>query len=175
MKIRTANFEDSEAIARVHTSSWKATYKGIISEDFLSKLSVDERRKSWEWTFNSLNKDEIIYVAENEGNEIVGFSNGGESRSKEYEYNGEIYAIYLLHSYQGKGIGRALFEAVAKSLREKQYNSIMVWVLEKNPTYYFYEHLQGRAFAKKNITIGGEEHIEVAFGWKEIIEEGGIR
>jgi ribosomal protein S18 acetylase RimI-like enzyme len=129
--IRVASPEDIEGIARVHVDSWRSTYQGIISESFLSGLTLEKRKKNWSWTFNNLNKDEKIFVAEDEGR-IVGFSNGGKNRIDDPEYDGELYAIYILKEYQGKGIGKKLVEKVAASLMEKNYKAMMVWVLESN-------------------------------------------
>jgi hypothetical protein len=72
MLVREASLEDIEGIARVHVDSWRSTYKGIISESYLSNLTLEKRKKNWLWTFNNLNKDERIFVAEVEGR-IVGY------------------------------------------------------------------------------------------------------
>lgn len=47
MNIRLASVRDIEGIARVHVESWKSTYNGIISESFLSNLTVEKRTKNW--------------------------------------------------------------------------------------------------------------------------------
>lgn len=41
--IREARSSDVEQIAEVHVASWRTTYKGIISEQFLRKLSVERK------------------------------------------------------------------------------------------------------------------------------------
>lgn len=96
MKVREASIEDADSIAIVHVDSWKTTYNGIISESYLSGLSVEKRRKSWLWTFENPNANEKIFVAEDKKGNIIGFSNGGRSRSEEFKHEGELYAIYLL-------------------------------------------------------------------------------
>ncbi|WP_310739799.1 hypothetical protein [Oceanobacillus alkalisoli] len=43
MQIRRADSKDATGIAKVHVDSWRATYKGIIPEDFLNNLSYEHR------------------------------------------------------------------------------------------------------------------------------------
>ena len=64
MNIRLASVHDIRGISRVHVESWKSTYHGIISESFLSNLTIERRIKNWERTFNNLNQDEVIYIIE---------------------------------------------------------------------------------------------------------------
>jgi len=48
--------------------------------------------------------EQTVFVSEI-NSEIIGFSNGGEERTGRYpNYNGEMYAIYILEEYQRKGI-----------------------------------------------------------------------
>lgn len=168
MVIREASLEDIEGIAKVHVDSWRSTYKGIISDAYLSRLTVEKRKKNWLWTLNNLNIHEKIFVAEDKG-EIVGFSNGGKNRTPNTEYDGELYALYILKEYQGKGLGKKLVEEVMDTLRKKNYDSMMVWVLESNPAIGFYRKLGGEEFTRKDIEIGQDVLIEVALGWKNII------
>jgi ribosomal protein S18 acetylase RimI-like enzyme len=167
MLIREAKFQDTEQIAYVHVGSWRTTYMNIISDDFLSGLSIERRKKSWEWTFNNLNKDEKIFVFEDNG-KIVGFVNGGRNRSVDYNYDSELYAIYLLEEYQGKGYGRQLFNKLVGELIERGYDSMMLWVLEANSSIRFYERLGGIVLGRKTEKIGDQELVEVAFGWNDL-------
>lgn len=167
MIIRAATLEDIEGIARVHVDSWRSTYKGIVSESYLSSLSVEKRKKSWEEILNHLSKDDRVFVSEDEGR-IVGFANGGKNRLANTEYDGELYAIYLLEEYQGKGIGNKLVQEVVNTLKANNYNSMMVWVLEANPAIGFYRKLGGEEFTREEIKIGEDAFIEVALGWKNI-------
>jgi ribosomal protein S18 acetylase RimI-like enzyme len=73
-----------------------------------------------------------------------------------------------LKEYQGKGIGKKLVEKVTNALMEKNYNAMMVWVLESNPAIGFYRKLGGEEFTRKEIKIGEDILIEVALGWKNI-------
>jgi ribosomal protein S18 acetylase RimI-like enzyme len=170
MIIRKANVKDIDAIAEVHLMSWRTTYKGIISDSYLSNLTIDGRRKNWLWTFNNLNQDETIFVAVENDGRIIGFSNSGKNRNTEYVHEGELYAIYLLEDHQGRGIGRKLFQASVNELMQSGYKSMMLWVLENNPSLRFYQSLGGRIIGKKSLSIGEDDLIELAIGWGDIRE-----
>lgn len=90
--------------------------------------------KSWLWTFENLNVDEKIFVAEDMAGNIVGFSNGGRRRNNEFEHDGELFAIYLLKDYQRIGLGKKLFNSVVESLKDNGYIKMMLWVLKDNPS-----------------------------------------
>jgi ribosomal protein S18 acetylase RimI-like enzyme len=166
--VREAGADDVEGIAEVHLMSWRTTYKGIISNSYLSNLTLERRKRNWLWTFNHLNQDETIFVAETREGRIVGFSSSGRNRNSEYPHEGEVYAIYLLKEFQRQGIGRSLFKASVNSLIQRGYQSMMLWVLENNPTLGFYQHMGGKVIGKKEITIGEDQYIELVVGWDDM-------
>jgi ribosomal protein S18 acetylase RimI-like enzyme len=168
IRIREAQIEDSAAIAKVHIDSWRTTYKGIVSDDYLSAMSYQERERKWQELFQAKDNFQFAYVAEVGNNRIVGFASGGINRNEATDYQGELYAIYILHEYQGKGIGRRLTEAIAKRLLLEGRKSMSVWVLESNPACRFYESLGGKRLYEKEINIGDTTLIEVAYGWKDV-------
>ena len=168
LRIRVAGINDVNGIAQVHVDSWRSTYKGIISEEYLSNLSIEHRERNWIWTFNNLKSDEVIFVAENDGR-IIEFY-GGKSRAQNYHYDAELYAIYVLKEFQGQGIGRELIRALLSHLRTNNYKSLMVWVLEQNPSTAFYKRIGGRSFNQQEIQIGEETLMEIAFGWSHLDE-----
>ncbi|MGM7701364.1 GNAT family N-acetyltransferase [Pseudalkalibacillus sp. Hm43] len=161
--IRKATIDDVTQIAEVHVSSWKTTYKGIVSDSFLAQLSVE--RKIEQWTQVIQQTGGFMYVAEENGR-IVGFVNGGRRRIEEIPYDGEIYAIYLLSECQGKGFGKRLFEASVDWMKSEGLNSMYVWVLEENSSKFFYEKMGGRAFKEDQLEIEGVKHTEIAYGWE---------
>ncbi|MGZ9583678.1 N-acetyltransferase family protein [Paenibacillus marinisediminis] len=170
MNIRKATHHDSEGLAMVHVNSWRTAYKGIIAGEYLSNLSIEARTKKWEWIFDHLYQDEVIYVIEEQG-QIMGFIDGGKNREVDSEYTAEIYAFYLLQEVQGMGYGKRLFHTLIKELQSKGYDSLMVWVLERNPSIHFYEKLGGQFVTKKEFKIGEELFMETALGWKDLSRE----
>lgn len=62
IRIEQAVDRDIEGIAYVHTESWKTTYRGIISDDFLNPITQERRIKQWSGVFDSLAKDDRIVV-----------------------------------------------------------------------------------------------------------------
>lgn len=168
MLIREASMKDVKGIAKVHVDSWKSTYKGIVPESYLNTLVYEEREKLWESAFADGREPECLFVAEdNEGN-IVGFASGGAERTKKYGYNGELYAIYLLESSHGQGVGTKLLQQVAYKLKELGYTDMLVWVLKDNPSVAFYQSFEPEKVDKEKITISGKELEEWAFGWKDM-------
>ena len=163
--IRKADAEDAPAIAHVHVESWKTTYAGIVSDVFLASLNKEDRALSWQEQI--LARNIFIFVAEDE-NGIFGFAAGGKIREEIDDYDAELYAIYLLQERQGQGAGRTLILTLASALRVKGFTSMLVWVLEQNPSVSFYEHLGAVQIARKVINIGGADLQELAFGWPSL-------
>ena len=165
MLIRKALPIDAKGIARVHVDSWRTTYKHIFPEDYLQSLTYESREDLW----NSVIPIGYVYVAENHDGEIVGFSSGGKERTGDYPgYDGELYAIYILQEYQGKGIGRHLVKPLVEQLTNDGMNSMTVLVLEANPAKQFYQSLGAIEIDQLQDTVAGKEVIELVYGWRDL-------
>jgi ribosomal protein S18 acetylase RimI-like enzyme len=163
--IRKAERKDAEAIAHVHVESWRSTYAEILPATFLGSIDSGARARLWQEQIAA--GTSIILVAESSGG-IVGFVSGGRSRETMEGCDAELYAIYMLCEYQGRGLGRALVCALVDSLREEGYRAMLVLVLEKNPAVSFYARLGGTQIARKPIEIGGVWLDELVFAWFDI-------
>lgn len=170
MKIRFAQPEDAAGIAQVHVDSWKTTYKGIIADAYLDKLSMEEHRTRWEKRLSQPEPGEGVLVAENERGQVCGFLDYGVDRETGRAQEAELYAVYLLQSEQRKGIGRAMFGVLLEELRKKGYRSLMVWVLEQNPAVRFYQKLGSEEIERKEIVIGEQSFTEIALHWPDIVQ-----
>ncbi|MBD8070535.1 GNAT family N-acetyltransferase [Bacillus sp. PS06] len=167
-KIRHAVLSDSEGIARVQVESWLTTYKGIVPDAYLNSLQVQDKQKVWTRILEQGFETSCAYVAVNESNEIIGFANGGKERSGKYEYDAELYAIYLLKEYQGMGIGKKLVNRLCNNLYEKGYQSMLVWFLKDNPSRKFYESMNPELVGTATIFISGVELEEQSYGWRDM-------
>lgn len=132
--------------AYVHYQSWMETYRGLIDDNYLDHTMTLERCETIARRY-----PQNLWVAK-DGERVVGFVGCG--MSQEREGMGEIYAIYLLREYQGRGIGRMLMERAFDELHDADH--IVLWVLRGNDhAIGFYEHcgfvLDGET---KAITIG---------------------
>ncbi|TGB05325.1 GNAT family N-acetyltransferase [Halobacillus salinus] len=167
-KVRVAKFEDAEKIANIHVRSWKSTYKDLLDERDVSNSNVENRIALWETVLRKPVNGQIAYVVENDEGEPVGFVSGGKERTKNYGFDGEIYAIYLLEEYQRQGYGSIMLQTFAHAMKEAGYESLLVWVLTKNPSSHFYSKLGAHPVEAEQVTIGQGTYEETAFGWKEI-------
>lgn len=164
--VRRATEEDATGIAKVHVDSWRTTYKGIVPDDFLEQMSYDTSEARWLRIARQNTPGYIMFVAEDEGGNIVGFANGGRERSGEANYHGELYAIYLLESYQRQGIGQTLFRHMIQHLTANGFGSMLIWVLADNPSCQFYESMGGIPVREQSIEIGGKRLREIGYGWR---------
>jgi hypothetical protein len=47
MRLRRARQYDARNIAEVHVRAWRGAYKGLVPDEILDGLSVEERERSW--------------------------------------------------------------------------------------------------------------------------------
>lgn len=109
MGIRVASVEDAPRIAEIHKLSCLDTYPnakhGVEIADIESAI-LDSKAKVNQWAkrIASQGGNEQIWVFESDGI-LIGFCYA----LKKEEIN-EIYSIYLLPYYTGRGIGKELME-----------------------------------------------------------------
>lgn len=131
LRIRAARVSDAEGIAKVHVYTWQSAYLGLLSDSYLQGLSVEERTANWIKNIeNPLPKSQTL-VAEING-KIVGFLGVGADREADLSNQGEVYAIYVLSSIQGRGIGVALMREGLQALKTAGLECAVLWVLEGN-------------------------------------------
>ncbi|MBT2640568.1 GNAT family N-acetyltransferase [Bacillus sp. ISL-39] len=168
MQIRKATKDDASGIARVHVRSWQETYQGIISQDYLDTLKVEDRKPLWEKSLSESANISPVFVAINPEGEIVGFASFGKERSGNFKADGELYAIYILKEYQRGKLGLRLLQAGVDDLLNQNYESILVWVLADNESRKFYESLQPQKAGEEVVKIAGREYVEVAYMWRDL-------
>ena len=132
IRIRSATVRDARAIAEVHVASWRHAYRGLLPDDSLDRLSVEEREMQRREHLEDPSSEWGTLVAEDAGR-VVGFSTYGPSRDEDAtDPTGEVPAIYLAPDVVGTGVGRELFAETIAALRAAGFTRASLWVLEGN-------------------------------------------
>ena len=139
--------------AYVHWKSWQEAYPGIVDQQYLDSLTLDKCETiAFRWTDN-------IIVAK-DGDSVIGFVAFGKYRNDELENAGEVFAVYILSQYYGKGVGYRLIQAAHSELAD--YSKIAVWVLKENTrAIRFYERCGYRFDGREEILELGSPVTEV--------------
>jgi len=166
--IRSATLGDSLGIAKVHVDTWRSTYHDIIPAAFLDRMSYEEGERRWLSRLQEAAGKVAFFVAEDEPGQVVGFVCGGYNRNEDPLYKGELYAIYILKQYHGRGIGRRLTLALVEELVVMGLDSMLLWVFATNPARTFYEALGGQVVQESSFEIEGVTLNEIAYGWLNI-------
>lgn len=171
--LRTANLDDSPALARIHIAGWRASYDGLVPQEFLDSLDETARAEDWRGWLDSGAAQAII--AHDDTGRAAGFVGFGKLKTPPPGmspvrplYTAEIYALYILPDYWRHGIGRQLMAGAAAALRDQKMKSLCLWVLERNARAVpFYKALGGQKCGSKKVEIGGRTLTDIAFGWRD--------
>ena len=136
--------------AAVHCQAWKEAYVGLVNQDFLDRRTMEMSLQSAQRAFDN----GITTLIARDRERVVGFADFGRYRLDDLRDAGEIYAIYILKEYYGKGIGFALMEKALDALSE--YPQTAVWVLTGNERAIRFYKRCGFEFdgQKKEIELG---------------------
>lgn len=108
--------------AFVHWKSWHEAYPGFVDQEYLDALTLEKCEKiAYSWPNN-------LIVAKHEGR-VIGFIGYGD-RGNEAPNTGEIFALYVLSEYYGKGVAQQLMKTGLEQLNN--YSQICLWVLKEN-------------------------------------------
>ncbi|WP_027963829.1 GNAT family N-acetyltransferase [Halalkalibacillus halophilus] len=165
--IREARKEDAAQIVSVYDQTWQATYEPLLKEDDLQEVTSTEHRKiMWETVLQS--STHRVYVVDSEESGVVGFLSGGKERTENFNFDCEIYDIYIHPNHQRNGYGKMLVEAFVKDCYTNGNQSLLVWILTDNPFGDFYVRLGASVVEAENVTIGKGTYQETAYGWTSI-------
>ncbi len=175
MNYREANLSDLKGVIKVGINTWKTTYNGIISDNFLQGLSYKDKKEKWKQRLENPTHGAKIYIAESRQNNIVGFALATLEKYnpliipvQSEKYVGELCAIYVLKDFQDKKIGTQLVKLIVRYFLKNKIKSMIVWVLKENPYQRFYKKIGGQYLGEQSIEIGGKKYIENAYGWENI-------
>lgn len=137
--------EEKDEKGCVHWQTWQETYKGLMPNDYLEKMTIDKCiEMAHRWPQNTL----LLKVDD----KIVGFVCYGENA----EGGGEIIAIYLLAEYQGRKLGYELMNAAFAQMTDKK--KVTLWVLKGNEKAIKFYERYGFLFdgTEKKCSVGTE-------------------
>jgi len=130
MRYRPATADDTQAIATLHAESWRATYRGAYSDEFLDGNVHENRMEVWGARLTAPDRSQFVVVAEDEGR-IVGFACAYGARDP--EFGTLLDNIHVRGEGHRRGIGTGLVRAVAAWCRRNYPEcGLYLWVLEQN-------------------------------------------
>ena len=118
--------EDSEEIAKLVISGWQTAYKGLIDEDFLNNMSIEQAKERWEQEVKDNNKV-LIYRENGKILGVIKYDEGLQEKDK-----GEVYVLYVKPEEKRKQIGTKLFNTAKQELLKSGYKNMVVWCLVGN-------------------------------------------
>jgi GNAT superfamily N-acetyltransferase len=130
--IRRGVPSDAAAAAALHIACWREGYAGIVPSEVLAERTNDLAERTERWR-GFLTAGPPRWLAVADGGELVGFSAAGPGRDDDIDLDLELYAIYVLASQFGTGLGHRLIEAAIADA------PAYLWVFEANPraqTFY---------------------------------------
>lgn len=166
--VRHANLSDTRAIATVHVTSWQVIYRGLIPNQILENLSIEERENLW----IQLLKNNVQVLVLEEERTIIGFISYGSGRDQDVDASivAEITAIYLNPNQWRKGYGTLLLNTALANLTEQGYQQVNIWALDSNQqARNFYEGLGFTASSDSRVEQEDGYSLREIRYWKAII------
>ncbi len=142
INIRLAEEKDCKELAKVKRAAWETTYRGIYPDNILDDYNFETQEEKFR---NIIKSDTLnVYVVVDQ-DKIVGYMSEGVPVRPYGDYEQSIGIFYLLKDYQGKGLGKELFNIAYKSIKEKGYKRFFISCNKYNlNAQKFYEKMGGK-------------------------------
>jgi ribosomal protein S18 acetylase RimI-like enzyme len=147
LRVRRANSRDAAGIAWVWVRAWQTSYRGLVPDEYLDALSVDDRLGRWQ---ARLEAGDCTFVIEEYG--IAGYCR--------IVRPDQIASLYVLPERRHGGLGRALLSAALEELGPHS-DDVWLWVFKAN-------HAARAFYATFGFAPDGAEGIDPGTGITEI-------
>jgi len=135
LTVRPATVADAQAIGVCLRTCWRQAYRGLLSQEWLAAMDDAERAQMWRQALAESTAPNLT-VAEID-DRVIGFAAAGTSNDDPPVRDLELYALYVLESAYGTGLGQRLFDS-AVSIRP-----CSLWVAEGNARAIAFYRRQG--------------------------------
>lgn len=127
VNIIEANAEDIESIANLYVMNWKKTYIGLLHDNFLSGLTVNDGIKKWR---KYLTKEKYRIFVAYEKEKFLGFS----ACKEDEELKNCLYldSLHVSENSRGKGVGTKLINTVGSYAYIKGYERMSICIVKGN-------------------------------------------
>lgn len=166
MRTRIAHVADAEAIARLHAESWRTAYRGILSDDFLDNVVVENRRALWADRFADLIPQRCTIVIEDDGGGMIGFI--CVEGSEDSRWGSLIDNLHVAPHRKRAGLGRILMREGSRWLANHHAATpVYLWVFDANTNARrFYERLGAtNSETVENATGDGAINLSCRYTW----------
>jgi ribosomal protein S18 acetylase RimI-like enzyme len=177
MIIWAAREADAPAMGQVMVATYLAAHRdqqpaevwAKRAEEWTPEVSADGWARTLSEIASGDRAQDCIYVALDEGGEIVGLAMGGPADAEKLPQTGAVYALYISTRHQGQGLGRRLVQAVAADLVQKGMTALQIGCLAANtPARGFYEAIGGHLVDEHLFDEEGVMLPEVVYEWADI-------
>lgn len=140
IQYRPAERADADAIALLHTRSWRENYRGSLSDAFLDGELPEERLRVWRERLDEPPRNQFVQLAV-EGAELVGFV--CVYGAQDPDWGSLVDNLHVAKRAKRTGIGASLMRRAGAWLaRSFPDLGVYLWVLEANSSARrFYERL----------------------------------
>jgi GNAT superfamily N-acetyltransferase len=141
MRVRRASRQDARAIAEVHVRAWRSAYRGLVPDQLLDALSIEERERAWTEVLGGTGGSSFTLVAVVGDGRVVGFCTASTpSRDEDAsESTAEVMATYVDPEHWRAGVGGSLLQSTLAELRRTRFRDATLWVFADNgPARAFY-------------------------------------
>jgi ribosomal protein S18 acetylase RimI-like enzyme len=164
--LRRAASTDWEAVAAIHSASWRTAYRGIYPDSYLDDEVPEERRAFWRAALAEMDPElDAVFLAEEAG-KAVGFA----CVRRKAEATGPLLDnLHLLPERKGEGSGRRLIAAAAAWLVAKEPEAALQLVVWKDnvAARRFYARMGGREVEEFDVeTPGGGTARQLRVRWE---------
>ncbi len=164
--VREATAADAEAIARVHVTSWRETYRGLIEDAIIDSRTIERRTVQWTGALNARERSTFVACVQ----EVVcGFASAVVGQPPDPQTRGYLHTLYVLRAVQGAGIGKALLQATAEKLFRQGCTALRLHVLPNNSAARgFYEYLGAQYIGDLVQPDDDDEWVDAVYEWKDL-------
>jgi ribosomal protein S18 acetylase RimI-like enzyme len=156
---------DATTIARIHATSWRSAYRGILPDEYLDGDIDADRLTHWRRRLSAPTQRDVGVLALQAG-APVGF--GFAVRDDDEFWGSMLDNLHVLPEHKGHGFGRGLMRELVAQLAEAGTTAgLYLWVYEANAgACRFYERLSAvRLHAEVVDTAGGGRARALVYGW----------
>ena len=166
---RIAMPSDYARIASLHIESWRNSYRGILSDDYLDNEIVGDRQQLWKARFSTESTHRRYVLVAEIQTELTGFV--CVLLDEDPGWGACLDNLHVRPGFNGRGIGRQLFARAARWIMTTEPEWPMhLWVFEANVSARrFYEAFKGEVVERKIKPMpGGTDVSSLRYVWRDL-------